>query len=225
MSEESVASEPGFLAPNPYVPLPARLTVLLSGRGTNFEALAASCEKGEIPGRIVLVLSDNPAAPGLRKAERLGIPAKAVAPPLFRGREAREAAFESALEEASADLVCLAGYMKILSPGFVSRHRLRILNIHPSLLPAFPGLEAQEQAVRYGVRVSGATVHFVDEGTDTGPIVGQRAVPLEGGDDAEALAARILPVEHALYPACVRRVLLGGWRLVGRVVTFPVGNP
>lgn len=125
------------------------------------------------------------------------------------------------LEDAGADLICLAGFMRILSPGFVSRFPLRILNIHPSLLPSFPGLEAQAQALAYGVRVTGATVHFVDAGTDTGPIVAQAAVPVESGDDEDRLATRILLREHALYPEAVLRVLRGGWRVAGRRVVFP----
>ena len=126
-----------------------------------------------------------------------------------------------ALDEARADLICLAGFMRILSAAFVARWPLRILNVHPSLLPSFPGLEAQAQALDYGVRVTGATVHFVDAGTDSGPIVAQAAVPVHPGDDAQALAARILPVEHTLYVAALRRVLEGGWRISGRTVTFP----
>lgn len=133
----------------------------------------------------------------------------------------REAELLAALAEAGADLICMAGFMRILSGDFVSRWPLRILNIHPSLLPSFPGLHAHEQAVRYGVRVSGATVHFVDAGTDTGPIVGQVAVGVLESDDAASLSARTLPVEHALYVASVRRVLEGGWRVSGRSVTFP----
>jgi phosphoribosylglycinamide formyltransferase-1 len=137
-------------------------------------------------------------------------------------RVEREAELGVALLEARADLLCLAGFMRILSPEFLSRWPLRVLNVHPSLLPSFPGLHAQEQAVRYGVRVTGATVHFVDAGTDTGPIVGQSAIPVLDGDDAGSLAARLLPVEHALYVSSIRRVLEGGWRLDGRVVTFAV---
>ncbi len=136
-------------------------------------------------------------------------------------RNEREAELLVALAEAGADLICLAGFMRILSADFLSRWPFRILNVHPSLLPSFPGLHAQDQAVRYGVRVSGATVHFVDSGTDTGPIVGQAAVPVLEGDDGPSLAARTLPVEHALYVASVRRVLEGGWWIAGRSVMFP----
>lgn len=221
--------------PTPLVPLPARLAVLLSGRGSNFEALAEACEKGELPARIVLVASDVPSAPGLLRAGERGISSKVIGAGgtgdrgvssnvggarVGASRSRREEELLEALEAARVDLICLAGYMRVLSPAFVARYPLRILNVHPALLPSFPGLHAQEQAVRYGVRVSGATVHFVDSGTDTGPIVGQSAVPVLEGDDAAALAARTLPVEHALYVSCVRRVLEGGWHVDGRVVRF-----
>jgi phosphoribosylglycinamide formyltransferase-1 len=207
--------------PQPLCPLPARLAVLLSGRGSNFEALAEACARGELPARIVLVASDVADAVGLGKARARGISSKVIGtgPGVLRAQ--REAQLGEALEEAGADLICLAGFMRVLSAEFVSRWPLRILNIHPSLLPSFPGLHAQDQAVRYGVRVSGATVHFVDAGTDSGPIVAQAAVPVWPGDDAETLAARILPVEHGLYVAAVRRVLEGGWKISGRSVTFP----
>ncbi|HEX2720450.1 MAG TPA: phosphoribosylglycinamide formyltransferase [Candidatus Deferrimicrobium sp.] len=205
----------------PLFPPPARLAVLISGRGSNFEALAEACANGGIPAKIVLVASDNLAAEGLRKAEKRGIPAKVVDWAAFPNRQAREAALLAALEAEAVDLICLAGFMRILSAAFVARWPLRILNVHPSLLPSFPGLEAQAQALDYGVRLTGATVHFVDAGTDSGPIVAQAAVPVHPGDDAQALAARILPVEHTLYVAALRRVLEGGWRVSGRTVTFP----
>lgn len=210
-----------FEAPRPFVALPARLAVLLSGRGSNFEALADACDRGEIPGRIVLVASDNREAEGLRRGERRGISSKVIG---GGTRLEREALLGSLFEENPVDVICLAGFMRILSPELVGRYPLRILNIHPSLLPAFPGLDAQQQALSCGARLSGATVHFVDAGTDTGPIVDQRAVPVLPSDDAESLAARILPVEHELYVSSVRRVLFGGWRLEGRVVSFPAGS-
>jgi phosphoribosylglycinamide formyltransferase-1 len=208
-------------SPRPLCPLPARLAVLLSGRGSNFEALAEACERGELPARIVLVASDVEAAAGLEKARARGISSKVIGAGPRATRVEREAELAVALAEARVDLVCLAGFMRILSAEFLARWPLRILNVHPSLLPAFPGLHAQEQAVRYGARVSGATVHFVDAGTDTGPIVGQAAVPVLEGDDTRSLAARTLPVEHGLYVASVRRVLEGGWRISGRSVRFP----
>ncbi len=227
---------PAGVQPSPLVPLPARLAVLLSGRGSNFEALADGCDRGEIPARVVLVASDVESAAGLAKARARGIPSRVIGgrdtgepassskvdgTVVGASRRRREAELAAALEEFRVDLICLAGYMRILSAELLSRYPLRVLNVHPSLLPSFPGLHAQEQAVRYGVRVSGATVHFVDAGTDTGPIVAQASVPVFPGDDAEGLAARTLPVEHALYVASVARVLSGGWRLEGRVVRFP----
>ena len=215
------AAAPFGVQPRPLVPLPARVAVLLSGRGSNFEALADGCARGEIPARIVLVASDVESAPGLVKARQRGISSKVIGAGAASTRSQREAELDAALDEVQPDLICLAGFMRILSAGFVARWPLRILNVHPSLLPSFPGLEAQAQALAYGVRVTGATVHFVDAGTDSGPIVAQAAVPVHPEDDAKALADRILPVEHALYVAALRRVLEGGWAISGRRVTFP----
>jgi phosphoribosylglycinamide formyltransferase-1 len=207
--------------PRPLFPAPARLAVLISGRGSNFEALADACDREELPARIVLVASDVESAPGLVKARERGIPSKVIGAGGASTRSQREAELGAALDEVRADLICLAGFMRILSAAFVARWPLRILNVHPSLLPSFPGLEAQAQALDHGVRVTGATVHFVDAGTDSGPIVAQAAVPVHAGDDVKALAARILPVEHTLYVAALRRVLEGGWWISGRTVTFP----
>lgn len=215
------AAAPVATQPRPLVPLPARLAVLISGRGSNFEALADACARGEIPARIVLVASDVESARGLLKARERGISSKVIGAGGTPRRSEREAELSAALDEVRPDLICLAGFMRILSAEFVARWPFRILNVHPSLLPSFPGLEAQAQALEYGVRVTGATVHFVDSGTDTGPIVAQAAVPVHPGDDPDALAARILPVEHTLYAAAVRRVLEGGWTISGRRVTFP----
>ena len=209
------------ILPAPLVPLPARIAVLLSGRGSNFSALAEACARGEVPARVVLVLSDRPEAPGLARAAEMGIPTAAVPRKAFAGREAHEEGVLAALDAARPDLVCLAGYMRLLSPAFVARYPLRILNVHPALLPSFPGTEAQAQAVAWGVRVSGATVHFVDAGVDSGPIVCQEGVRVEREDDAAALAARILPVEHRLFVEALRKVLAGGWRLDGRRIVFP----
>lgn len=210
-----------FQAPAPYVPLPARLAVLLSGRGSNFEALAAACAAKNLPASIVLVASDKPDAPGLERARARGLSAVGLSAKELGGKAALEGRLLELMAENRVDLICLAGYMKILSPDFVARFPYRILNIHPALLPSFPGLHAQEQAVRYGAKVSGVTVHFVDSGTDTGPIINQRAVPLLKGDDGDSLAARILPFEHQLYVSALRLVLLGGWRVDGRAVSFP----
>lgn len=210
-----------FQAPAPYVPLPARLAVLLSGRGSNFEALAAACAAKNLPASIVLVASDKRDAPGLERARARGLNAVGLSAKELGGKAALEGRLLELMAENRVDLICLAGYMKILSPDFVARFPYRILNIHPALLPSFPGLHAQEQAVRYGVRVSGVTVHFVDSGTDTGPIIDQRAVSLLKGDDGDSLAARILPFEHQLYVSALRLVLLGGWKVEGRSVRFP----
>lgn len=209
-------------APRPLVPLPARLAVLLSGRGSNFEALADACDHGKVPARITVVVSDRDDAAGLGRARVRGIEAVAIPRSAYGSKADHEQAIAAAIERAGADLVCLAGFMRILSGAFVDRFPMRVLNIHPSLLPSFPGLDAQGQAIGYGVRVSGATVHFVDAGTDTGPIVEQEAVPVEPADTAESLSERILHVEHRLYARAVRRVLEGGWRLEGRRI-LPLG--
>ena len=210
-----------FAAPVPYVPLPARIAVLLSGRGSNFEALAAACAAGRLPAEICLVVSDRSDAHGLSRARERGLFAAGLSAKELGGKAGLEARISELLAERRADLICLAGFMRILSPELVSRFPYRILNIHPSLLPSFPGLHAQEQAVNYGVRWSGVTVHFVDSGTDTGPIIDQRAVPVLGGDDADSLSARILPVEHGAYVDALAKVLKGGWRIEGRAVVFP----
>lgn len=207
--------------PRPLVPLPARLGVLLSGRGSNFEALADACQRGTLPATIALVASDVAEAPGLIRAESRRLPVAVLIPGELGGKAAFEEELQRRLVESHVDLVCLAGFMRLLSPAFVARWPFRILNVHPSLLPSFPGLEAQGQAVRYGVRVSGATVHFVDAGTDTGPIVGQTALPLRENENADVYAARLLPVEHALYVASLGRVLEGGWTVDERAVRFP----
>jgi phosphoribosylglycinamide formyltransferase-1 len=197
-----------------------RIGVLLSGRGSNFLALQAAIERGEIPARIVLVLSNIADAPGLAKARELGIQAEAIPGP----RAVHEERVLAALLRAEVDWICLAGYMRLLSPAFVSAWPRRILNIHPSLLPAFPGLDAQEQALAHGVKVSGCTVHLVDEGLDSGPIVVQRTVPVLDGDTPRALAARILEQEHLAYPEALRRLLAEPWRIEGRRILFGIGN-
>ena len=215
------ATVPPGVQPRPLVPLPARLAVLLSGRGSNFAALHEACQRGNLPATVVLVASDVEDSPGLVRAELRGLPVAALVPREMGGKPAFEEELHRRLVEARVDVVCLAGFMRILSPAFVARWPLRILNVHPSLLPTFPGLNAQEQAVRYGARVSGATVHFVDAGTDTGPIVGQTALPLRENEAADSYAARLLSVEHALYVSSLGRVLEGGWRLDGRAIRFP----
>ena len=185
-----------------------RLAILLSGRGSNFEAIADAVAGGEIPdAEIVAVLSDDPDAPGLDRARNRGLPAFAVDRKRYPGRRAQEDEMLRWLDEARPDLICLAGFMRLLSPEFVARWRGRILNIHPALLPKFPGLDVQRRALEAGEKESGCTVHFVDEGTDTGPIVLQRRVPIVPGDTEQSLSARILEQEHLAYPEAISRVL------------------
>ena len=192
--------------------------MLLSGRGSNFEALADSVTAGRIPdAEISVVISNREDAPGLRRATERLIPARVI-PSKGVEREAYDRLVVPALNEARVDLVCLAGFMRLLSPYFVAAFRGRILNIHPSLLPSFPGLESQRQALDYGVKFSGCTVHFVDENLDAGPIVKQAIVPIEPGDTDESLAARILSEEHRIYTEAVRLVLSGKFRIEGRRV-------
>jgi len=197
------------------------IAILLSGRGSNFLALQAAIERGEIPARIVLVASNVADAGGVAKARELGLPAVALPHQGEPNRRAHEEKMIAALRESGAEWVCLAGYMRLLSPDFVAAFRRRILNIHPSLLPAFPGLDAQAQAVAHGVRVSGCTVHLVAEGLDSGPIVVQHAVPVLDGDTASTLSARILEEEHRAYPEALRRLLTTeSWRIEGRRLIF-----
>ncbi len=201
-------------------PAPVRIGILLSGRGSNFLALHQAIERGEVPGaEIALVASNVPEAAGLAKARELGLPTFALA---HRGldRGAHEAALIGELRAAEVSWVCLAGYMRKLSPVLVGAFPRRILNIHPSLLPAFPGLHAQRQALEHGVRLAGCTVHLVDEGLDSGPIVEQRAVPVEDGDTEETLSARILAEEHRAYAFALRRLLSDRWQIEGRRVVF-----
>jgi phosphoribosylglycinamide formyltransferase-1 len=193
----------------------AALGILLSGRGSNFLALHHAIERGELPARIVQVVSNVETAPGLAKARELGLPAVAL-PHRGLDRADHEARVIAALREAGVEWVCLAGYMRLLSPAFVTAWPRRIVNIHPSLLPAFPGTHAQEQALTHGVKVSGCTVHLVDEGLDSGPIVVQRTVPVLDGDTPESLGERILEQEHQAYPEALRRLLTEGWELRGR---------
>ena len=196
-----------------------RLAILLSGRGSNFLALHRAIDSGEIDAEIALVLSNIADAPGLTKASELGLETSAI-PHRGMRRSKHEIEVVEALRAAEVDWVCLAGYMRILGPGFVDAFKHRIVNIHPSLLPAFPGLDAQGQAYEYGVKVSGCTVHLVDHGMDTGPIVMQEAVSAEGTGSAKELASRILEAEHRLYPAALRRLLTETWQIEGRRVVF-----
>jgi len=195
-----------------------RIGVLLSGRGSNFEALAESAAAGRIPNaEIAIVISNREGAPGFERAKACGIEAKVI-PSKGLEREAYDRMVVAALREKQVDLVCLAGFMRLLSPYFIQSFPNRILNIHPSLLPAFPGLEAQRQALEYGVKFAGCTVHFVDENLDAGPIVLQAVVPVLGGDTEAALSERILKEEHRIYSEAVRIVLEGRYRVEGRRV-------
>lgn len=201
-----------------------KIGVLLSGRGSNFEALAESIVAGKLPdAQIALVLSNRENAPGLERARARGISARAI-PSKGLEREAYDKLVVAALNEAGIDLVCLAGYMRLISPYFVAAFPHRILNIHPSLLPAFPGLEAQRQALDHGAKISGCTVHFVDENLDAGPIVMQAAVAIEDADTVETLSARILREEHRIYAEAVRIVLEGHFRIEGRRVLTTRGK-
>lgn len=197
----------------------ARLGVLLSGRGSNFKALETACREGAVPAEIALVLSNVPDAGGLDYARGRGLEARAIP---HRGvrRSEHERLVDDALRQRGVEWVCLAGYMRLLSPWFVDRWRWRIVNIHPSLLPSFPGLHVHEQVLDYGARVSGCTVHLVDGGMDTGPIVVQRAVEVRDDDDSGSLAARVLEQEHRAYPEAMRRLLTENWQVVGRRLEF-----
>ena len=195
-----------------------RIGVLLSGRGSNFEALADSVAAGRLPGaEIAVVVSNREGAPGIAKAKERGIAARVI-PSKGLEREVYDRQVVAVLHEHKVDLVCLAGYMRLLSPFFVAAFPNRILNIHPSLLPSFPGLESQRQALEYGVKFAGCTVHFVDENLDAGPIVLQAAVPVRDDDSEETLASRILVEEHRIYTEAVRIVLEGKYKIVGRRV-------
>ena len=193
-----------------------RLGILLSGRGSNFLAIAEAVREGRLPGaEIAVVLSNLPDAAGLESARKLGLPAIAI-PSAGRKRAEHDAELIAALREHRVDLVCLAGYMRIVSPEFVRAFPNRILNVHPALLPAFAGLDAQAQALEYGAKVAGCTVHFVDEQMDHGAIILQRVVPVLDEDTAESLSARILEQEHIAYTEAIARVLSGEYHLSGR---------
>lgn len=196
-----------------------RLGILLSGRGSNFEAIAASIAAGTIEASIAVVIGNRPEAPGLETARRLGIHAICIA---SKGldREVYDRMLLEQLHQDQVDLVCLAGFMRLLSARFIRQFPNRILNIHPSLLPAFPGLDAQRQALDHGVKITGCTVHFVDEDLDAGPILIQAAVPVLDDDTPEALSARILKEEHRIYSEAIRIVVGGRYRIEGRRVVL-----
>ena len=194
-----------------------RIGILLSGRGSNFEAIAENVAAGRIDAEIAVVISNRPEARGLETARARGINAVCI-PSKGLEREAYDRLVVAELKKNQVDLVCLAGFMRLLSAYFVREFPLRILNIHPALLPSFPGLDAQHQALEHGVRISGCTVHFVDENLDSGPIVVQAAVPVLDNDTADTLSARILSQEHRIYSEAIRLVLSGNYRVEGRRV-------
>jgi len=204
-----------------------RLAVLASGRGTNLQAIIDACERGQIDAEVTVVVSDNPDAYALERARKHGIEALYIPP---GGRPAtlepeREREYIETLNRYKVDLVCLAGFMRVVPPRFVEAFRWRMMNIHPSLLPSFRGLEAQKQAWEYGVKIAGCTVHFVDEGVDTGPIILQAAVPVMEDDTPESLAARILEQEHRIYPQAIQLFAEGRLVVEGRRVRILPPGP
>jgi phosphoribosylglycinamide formyltransferase 1 len=200
------------------MPESKNIGILLSGRGSNFVAIADNIDAGRIPGvRIAVVISNRPDAPGIEAARQRGLDARVI-PSKGKQREEHDREVVAVLKEKKVELVCLAGYMRLLSGWFVQQFPNRVLNIHPALLPSFPGLEAQKQAFEYGVKVSGCTVHFVDEQLDHGAIIVQKAVPVYDTDDEHALADRILEQEHIAYSEAIRIVLEGNYEIAGRRV-------
>ena len=205
-----------------------RLAVLISGRGSNLQSLLDATADKSFPAEIALVISNRPDAGGLARAEESGVPHLTIDHREFGKSESARAEFDNAVTEklaaANVDYVCLAGFMRILSEGFVTRWRGKLINIHPSLLPSFKGLNVHERMIEAGVKIAGCTVHFVSAEMDSGPIIGQAAVPVMPGDDAGALAARILSEEHKLYPACVKLLAEGKARLTpSGIVEFDAG--
>jgi phosphoribosylglycinamide formyltransferase 1 len=193
-----------------------RIGVLISGRGSNLQSIVDAVKAGRLDATIAVVVSNRPDAPGLLRARDAGIEAVCVRPRDYAGRDAYDCAIADVLTSRGVELVCLAGFMRLIGPPLLNRFPNRMLNIHPSLLPAFPGLDAQRQALDHGVRVSGATVHLVDANLDGGPIVLQASVPVLAADTVESLSARILVEEHRLYPEAIALVLGGGWAVEGR---------
>jgi phosphoribosylglycinamide formyltransferase-1 len=199
------------------MPALKKIGILLSGRGSNFEAIADSVKAGKLHAEIAIVISNRADAPGLESAKRRGLNAQLI-PSKGRVREEHDADLIAAIKQAQVDLVCLAGYMRLLSPDFIRAFSNRIVNIHPSLLPAFPGMDAQRQALEYGVKVTGCTVHLVDEHLDHGPIILQKTVPVLDGDDVHTLSARILEQEHRAYSEAIGLLLSGEVEIQGRTI-------
>ena len=198
----------------------ARLGILISGRGSNMKAIVEACESGEMPAEVARVISNKAEAPGIAWAREQGLACRVHSHRDFESREAHDRAVVAELQAAGVEWVCLAGYMRLLSPWFVDAFPQRILNIHPSLLPAFPGLNAQQQAWDYGVRWTGCTVHMVDAELDHGPIIDQQAVPISPRTSVEDLEKAILDQEHRLYVRAIRRLLTEEWNVVGRRIVF-----
>ncbi len=197
-----------------------KVGVLISGRGSNLQSLLDACAEPAFPAEIVLVISNRPGAAGLARAASAGCPTRAIDHQDFTDRPSFDAALDQALDEAGVDFVCLAGFMRVLSTGMVERWRDRMINIHPSLLPSFKGLHAQEQALAAGVRLAGCTVHFVRPAADTGPIIVQAAVPVGNDDDALTLAARVLEAEHRIYPLALGLIARGRVSVIDELVAI-----
>jgi phosphoribosylglycinamide formyltransferase 1 len=193
-----------------------RIAVLISGRGSNLQSIIDAIAEHRLDATLAVVVSNRAEAAGLNRAKDAGIEAIHLPPKTYPDRHSYDAAIVDVLKARKIDLVCLAGYMRIVGPRLLTAFSDRMLNIHPSLLPAFPGLDAQRQALEHGVRVSGATVHLVTDGLDDGPIILQAAVPVHAGDTVETLSARILVEEHRIYPEAIQIILNGGWTVVGR---------
>ncbi len=202
-----------------------KIGVLVSGRGTNLQAIIDAIENGQVDARIVLVLSDQPDAPALDRANKHGIESMWLDPKQFSGKMEYDRAVAGKLKEKGVDLVCLAGYMRILGPEFIRTFEGKIINIHPSLLPAFPGLNVQQKAIDYGVKFSGCTVHFVNEEVDAGPIILQAVVPVHESDDAGSLAERILVQEHLIYPRAIQLIAENHLRIDNRKVSTKESVP
>jgi len=199
--------------------------VLISGRGSNLQALLDACAAPDFPARIALVFSNVPSAGGLARAKEAGVPTCVMDHQQFPDRGSFEEALHGELTKAGVELVCLAGFMRLLTDGFVGRWRDRLINIHPSLLPAFPGLHAHDRVIAYGARFSGCTVHYVREAMDDGPIIAQAVVPVHPDDDADRLAARVLAEEHRIYPFAVRLIAFGRTRVNGERVIITDARP
>ncbi|WP_113261477.1 phosphoribosylglycinamide formyltransferase [Agrobacterium cavarae] len=199
-----------------------RVVVFISGGGSNMVALAQACREPDFPAEVACVISDKPTAGGLDKAQGFGIPTLVFERKNYASKGEHEAAILAALGELAPDIICLAGYMRLISGEFIAPYEGRIINIHPSLLPLFPGLHTHQRAIESGMKITGCTVHFVTEGMDEGPIIGQAAVPVVAGDTEDTLAARVLTVEHKLYPLALRLLAEGKVRMDGgKVVRDP----